>query len=1244
MKQFFKHLIFALTASTTLFCSATFNTINHLKAYAATYQEYPDIDNDNWLNPDYSSFHKANLPSWLSGFAHFFGLSSTPVWSAKEFESLLSRITNQRETNGYIGRFIQKLIPPAGSKIILLSDLHGSFHSLTRDLDTLRADGIIDNTFKIKTGYYLAIGSNAIDLSPFNLETLTVIMQLMAANPETVFYIRGRHEDKEHWKNFDLKKELFLRAPNVTEKQISRFFDTLPLALYLIAPEGKNSNVVRISCFNRDQQELNEDNFADFFMLEDQEKTNIRNLDNKTKSEQAINVKAIIKCEDRLTKHSSTEGLIQTDSDKGSTAWFVASGPNRTFRSVYKFFFDAFAVIKTDGKIDNWTISLYNQDVREQLGIKKRKEYNLTSGDEINTDTKEIKTLRKQTQELKEELEKCRTQGATCTQPTSALMPVPAAQTAPTPAPTPDLAKKEQEIAQKEAALAKKEAEFAQKTTALAQTKAPAETEPQEIIVGTTLGLTGNVKEESESVQLGMQLRIDKENKAGGINGKKIKLIVLDDAYQPAKARKNVLELIDKYKVNIILFPVGSATTMEYLDLVKEKKVVVLFTSSGSPALRNPTPEYFIHFRPSYLSMAEALISYAQKNLSAKKFAILSQSDATAEGLIEGIKAAGITAENFIEVTHQRNITDMSKQAEQIKKFKPDAFILWTTSSAAMAIIKEIGAENLMATKMLGADLRNTRFNAFLDFVGLNANYIDAQALPNVETSPLPILAEYRAEMGTHPIDGLGAEGYIGASIFIYLVRQAGGKTNKAEIIKLIENIQDLDLGGIKLSFDAPERRLSNFIWLSTGKDWTAVNVKALEQEKKQKNQATKDQAAAAAKKEAARKESEQTAAAEQKQKEEKKAQQTAITDSSTTAPIKDEDEEFVIGSTLDLSKSLKEEGQKMREGLNAYVRKINREGGVRGKKVKLVVLDDGYDPATAKKNVETLISKYKTNIILSSLGSPTTAGYLDLIKEKKVLVAFPFTGSPVLRDPSFSNLLHLTPPYDQIELALFRYGTDKLEIKKWSLFAQSDEMTEGVKTILKVAGISDEAYNFLSYERNVTDFAKQVKQYEEFKPGAIALFSTSRAATEFLRQAGVDKLVGKKLMGIQLGDINFKEFIKQQGLEKQFFDIQTVPNPESTLPILVEYRKEMGSADAYSAVAYIAATIFFDILKRVDGPLTNENIIATAEKTKDYDLGGLKLNFTPSSRTILNYIWLDTGKPGDWEQVEVKPGNLNVK
>lgn len=1298
------HKTFFLLITTLSIClfsktyTNNFETLDEAKIYASYYPEYPDIDNDNWLNPDYTSFYKKNIPGWFGNIMRFVGIYRKPMFPMATFNLLLKKVVNNRENNGLMGRFVQKLNPESKSSIIIFGDLYASFHSLIRDLDALKEKEILNNHYKLKENHYIIFNGNAINLSPYSLETLMIILRLMEKNPNQVFYVRGTQEDKEHWENFSLKKELELRTPDLSTKLIKRFFRTLPLALYLIGKEGKKSEIIRISNFDRNFIDLNEDDFADFLILNDEAKTAIRNLSQKTTSPTSIDIKVIVKTEDRLVKQTQTEGLVQTDSDKGATSWLVLSAPNRTFRSLYKFFYDAFAVITTDGKIDNWTIALYNEDVREPIGIKKRIEFNLVSGDQISLETKESKLLKNEIEKLKDDLKSCQQGFASCkakaqeekkekesTKPAPAQTPAPIEKkeeepakptpvTAPAPTSTPaptekkeeepakptpvsttattptpaqtekkeeepakstqapepqiapeiekekaEIAKKEAEIEQKEAELAKKEAELKTK-----KTTPPAEETIEEIVVGTTMGLTGNIKEESESIRLGLQLRIDKINKAGGINGKKIRLIVLDDGYNPNRARENVIELIEKHKVNIIIFPVGSATTKAYLDLVREKKVVVLFTSSGSPALRNPTPEYFIHFRPSYPAMGEALIDYAQKTFDAKRFALVTQQDVTASGVVELLKQAGVTEDNYIEVSHKRNITDMSKQAETIKKFKPDAIIFWTTSSASMAIIKALGAENLIGIKMVGADLRNPRFNAFLKSMGLSENYIDAQALPNPATSPIEILEEYRAALGGKPVDGLSAEAYICASIFIYLLKQTNGSTNKEEIIKAAEAIKNLDMGGIKLDFEPKDRRLSRFIWLSTGaKDWEAIDIRAMEQEREKKAEEEKKKKEVAAEK-------------KQEEVEEKQQQQE-----------KEETKEgdFIIGTTLDKSKGLATEGKNMEIGLNAYIRKLNREGGVKGRKVKLIVLDDGYSGEQAKKNVEMLIEKYHTNIILSSLGSPTTAAYLDShIKPNKVLVSFPFTGSPVLRDPSFSHILHLTPPYDQIELALFRYAIDKLKAKKFAFFAQADEVTAGVKQIIAAAGIEKEDHIFLGYEANTTDFSKQIKAVEDFKPNAIALLSTPRAAEAFLRQLGVDKMVGKKLLGIQLGDVKFKEFLKEQGLTNQFFDVQTVPNPDSDLEILKEYRKEIGNKkpDSFSAVAYIAAAIFFDLVKQVEGPITNEKIIAIAEKT-DKDFKGLKLHFEPSSRTILNYIWFDTGT-SNWEQVEVQPKKIEAK
>ena len=861
----FLTLFFVHQRSTAQMC----HTLDDLKTYVATQQEYPDIDNTNWLKPDYTSFYKQGLRSWWQKIWDVVTFSKKKGFPAEEFENLLTKVTNNRENNGYIGRFVHKFYPEEKEKFIVFGDLHSSLHSLVRDLTYLNKKGIIDNALKLKDGYSIVFNGNAIDLSPYILETILVILHLMDRNPKNIFYTRGAHEDKEHWKNFGLRKELEFHAPNVSEKKIKRFFNTLPLALYIIGKNGAETETLRISSFGRTYSELNEENFSDFFILRDENhKSEVRNLGEKITGKKPVNIKAIIKTEERLGKYTQTEGLVLTDSDKGSTAWMVLSAPNRTFRSLYKFFHDAFAIISVDGKIDNWTITLYNQDVREQLGIHATKKYNLVSGDEIVPETKQTRALKAQVSKLQADLSKCKSDSKSCQSKTEKLskelqetkqapkkepepkqqakekpkeqpQPTPKPDTSkketlkPKPTPKPDVRekkveKKKETKPEKKLTKPKPPAKAAAAATVAkksASTKVKPPTPTGDIVVGTTLGLTGNIAEESASVKTGLELRIKQENDKGGINGRKIRLIVLDDEYKPAKARANVEELINKHNVDIILFPIGSATTKSYLDLVKEKKVVVLFSASGSMALRSPAPEYFIHMRPSYPDMFYALVTYAKKNLDAKKFAIFAQSDVVAEGLKPMLEKALIDPTNYAEITHKRNITDMSEQSAAVLKYKPDALVLWTTSAASMALLKDVGAENLLKTTVMGADLGNPKFNQFLKGMGIFDKYIDAQALPNPETSQLKIIKECRAALAGKPIDGLLLEAYVSASIFIYLAKQIGGSTDKAKIVKAAEQIKNLDFGGLKLNFDPKHRRLSDTIWLSTGKNWTPVNV-----------------------------------------------------------------------------------------------------------------------------------------------------------------------------------------------------------------------------------------------------------------------------------------------------------------------------------------------------------------------------------------------------------------------------------
>jgi len=347
--------------------------------------------------------------------------------------------------------------------------------------------------------------------------------------------------------------------------------------------------------------------------------------------------------------------------------------------------------------------------------------------------------------------------------------------------------------------------------------------------------------------------------------------------------------------------------------------------------------------------------------------------------------------------------------------------------------------------------------------------------------------------------------------------------------------------------------------------------------------------------------------------------------------------QEIKIYSMIDQSAGLASEGKRMVEGLNLAIKNINKAGGIKGKKIKLVeVFDDSYDPAKTKPFVNKLIAEGKP-IIISPLGSPTTASYMDAIKDKKLFVLAPFSGSPAIRK-EHPHIVHMMPDYNAMELVLFKLAKGQ-GLNKFAFFAQGDEVTEGVKKIIADAGIKADEHIFVPYERNTTDFSKQKKQIEEYKPQAIILLTTVAAATAFLRQLGAENLVGKKLFSIQLGDTKFKQFLGQQGIEKQVTDMQSVPNPEkSDLALVKEYREAMGTKkpDPFSFWTYWAVKLFEAIAKTIDGEVTADSL-AEAAKKLDVDLGGIKMKYDAKGPNLMPFVFMDDGQGGDWKMTEVK-------
>lgn len=394
MNRRFLFLLLNLTLfSMPLYCSAPFMGLSDAQEYATDHPEYVKPINDNWTHPDFREFHKQHLPSWFDRVLGWIGIAAHKRFDVGSFQVLLQQVAQKREQSAMGGFFSEQFKPLQNDHFLIWGDLFSAFHSLVRDLTYLQKEGVIDDSLKIiKPDYFFVFNGNVIDGSPYVLETLALVLQLMKMNPAQVFYTRGYHEMRERWHNFELLRELKIRGASYSSESVpfgsllNRFFASLPIALYLTRERDATIDVVLVSNNEKAARQVKRNNLG-HVLSQDKKRSfftrDKNNLQSNKASDKVVKLRAYITSEDRSVEYRFTQGLSVVGSFEGATRWIVFSSPTERSQVLYKFFYDAFADLSVTDDLDSWKISLFNQKVPELDGFKEAAVYNLVTGREI---------------------------------------------------------------------------------------------------------------------------------------------------------------------------------------------------------------------------------------------------------------------------------------------------------------------------------------------------------------------------------------------------------------------------------------------------------------------------------------------------------------------------------------------------------------------------------------------------------------------------------------------------------------------------------------------------------------------------------------------------------------------------------------------------------------------------------------------------------------------------------------------
>src|SRR5919198_4795235 len=189
---------------------------------------------------------------------------------------------------------------------------------------------------------------------------------------------------------------------------------------------------------------------------------------------------------------------------------------------------------------------------------------------------------------------------------------------------------------------------------------------PDALVLGMVASFTGSNKERGQAMRVGWEAAIADLNAAGGLHGRKLRLVVQDDGYDPARTGGAMKEVVEKQQAFAIVGNVGTSTAAVAIPYCAEKDEVFFGALSGADLLRKKPPDrHVFNFRASLAAEAAAAVRYLVdvRRLPAKRIAVLAQEDdfgaSGQRGALKQLASYGVPETDVLKVGYARNTTDV---------------------------------------------------------------------------------------------------------------------------------------------------------------------------------------------------------------------------------------------------------------------------------------------------------------------------------------------------------------------------------------------------------------------------------------------------------------------------------------------------------------------------------------------------------------------------------------------------------
>ena len=339
-----------------------------------------------------------------------------------------------------------------------------------------------------------------------------------------------------------------------------------------------------------------------------------------------------------------------------------------------------------------------------------------------------------------------------------------------------------------------------------------------------------------------------------------------------------------------------------------------------------------------------------------------------------------------------------------------------------------------------------------------------------------------------------------------------------------------------------------------------------------------------------------------------------------------------------------------MRLGIEAAFAEVNRSGGVFGRQLSLLSLDDTYEPEAAATNTQNLIRE-GIFALIGEVGTPTSRSATPVAAESGVPFVAPFTGAAFLRAKEWDNIVNLRASYNQETEEMVERLTTDLGIERIAVLYQDDSFGRagysGALAALERRGMKPVAVGL--YPRNTTAVKTALLDLSLGRPEAVIMVGAYDPIGEFILWARETKLVEGEFITISfVGSNALAEKLGPEG--KGVYVTQVVPFPiDTSVPVVVSYLQALREFDLdaepgfVSLEGYLAGRLAIAGLERCGQELSRTCFLDALLQGDDFEIDEFPFVFAGGDNQGSDTVFLTViGSDGKYHPIETLRDAIN--